>query len=537
MSCSKLHTFDVDVSDISLPERFTYPFNYTPHPLAVLAAEQIKRYLLTREDWAKEIGGGKMFGLLIVEAPSGDVGFLAGFSGMVGGGFNHDYFVPPIYDLQSPGSYFKGVEAEISAFNSKIKELEDSEDLRCAKRSLADVERVSALKLERAKSSMKRQKIERDRLRGEGADCGALIAQSQFQKAEYKRLQRDLEAAISEARSKLDIYNSQISLLKSERKRASAELQNWLFEQFVLLNARGERLSIARLFAERAERVPPAGSGECAAPKLLQYAFQHSLHPLAMAEFWWGDAPSSQVRVHGNYYGACKSKCEPILSFMLQGLVVEDNPLKGLGDGVRELEILYQDSSLMVVNKPEGLLSARGKSSEVSVESLAQRLNPEARVVHRLDQATSGLLIIALDLDTYISMQRAFSRREIIKRYCAILSGELHCASGTIDLPLLPDESDRPRQMVDQERGKSAVTHFELIERKQGRSRLYLYPKTGRTHQLRLHSAHSLGLGMPIVGDALYGQKADRLYLHADLLIFRHPISGESIEISSPAPF
>ena len=367
-----------------------------------------------------------------------------------------------------------------------------------------------------------------------------MIRESQFQKAELKRLERSLKEHLSSLQKETDTYISQIEALKNERKSRSATLQQQLFEQFRLLNARGEVKDLCSIFAHTVHKIPPAGAGECAAPKLLQYAYFHHYRPVAMAEFWWGDSPKAEIRHHGHYYPACKGKCEPILGHMLQGLEIEENPLLEDNHRTTVLDIIYEDDYLLIVNKPAGMLSVPGKETADSVYSRIRHLYPDATgplVVHRLDMATSGLLLIAKTKEVHQNLQAQFSKRSIKKRYTALLEGIVSDEEGTIDLPLCLNPLDRPRQIVDKEHGKPAITRYRVLARTESQTLVAFYPLTGRTHQLRVHSAHSLGLHCPIKGDELYGSKADRLYLHAESLEFTHPVSKEKVTIEVKADF
>ena len=336
-------------------------------------------------------------------------------------------------------------------------------------------------------------------------------------------------------------YEADIQALKSERKQRSAALQQKLFEQFKMLNYRGEVKTLCDIFGQTVHKTPPAGAGECAAPKLLQQAYLHGWKPVAMAEFWWGESPKMEIRHHGHYYPACKGKCEPILGHMLQGLEVDENPiLKELQSGKKTLDIIYEDEWLAVVNKPAGMLSVPGKEDVVSVYSMMRERYPDADgplIVHRLDMATSGLLVVAKTKQVHQNLQAQFKNRSVGKRYIALLQGNVSQDAGTVELPLCPNPLDRPRQMVHTGYGKPAVTDFEVLERKDNRTRIAFYPRTGRTHQLRVHAAHPLGLHCPIIGDELYGRKAERLYLHAEMLEFTHPVTGKRISITQKADF
>ena len=333
-----------------------------------------------------------------------------------------------------------------------------------------------------------------------------------------------------------------IESLKEERKQRSIALQQWIFRQFRLLNARGEEQDIYQIFEETAHRNPPAGTGECAAPKLLQHAYSNGLKPIAMAEFWWGESPKGEIRRHGYYYPACRHKCEPILNFMLQGLDVEPNPLLTSITDATQLETVYEDEYLLAVNKPAGMLSVPGKTGQASVLSILQERYPDATgpiLVHRLDMDTSGLLLAAKDKVTHAELQKQFEGRSVKKRYIALLDGipqdkEL---KGFIRLPLRPDFDNRPLQIVCFEYGKPAVTRYEILDTSEARTRIAYYPETGRTHQLRVHSAHPDGMNCPIVGDPLYGQPSDRLYLHAERLEFRHPNTGQHLRVHKEPMF
>ena len=367
-----------------------------------------------------------------------------------------------------------------------------------------------------------------------------LSGQSIQEKKQLQALKLHWQEKLELLQQDLQQVNNEIAKLRKQRKSRSRNLQKKLFAQYQFLNANGETKDLNAIFAELPEHTPPAGAGDCAAPKLLQYAYQHDLMPIAMAEFWWGAAPKSAIRQHKNYYPSCYSKCQPILGHMLKGLDVDDNPLlinPALG---KDLVIVYQDADLLVVNKPAEFLSVPGKNIEDSVYLRIKTQFPHASgplLVHRLDMSTSGLLLIALNKRAHKALQKQFIERTIEKRYVALVTGDVAGDSGVIDLPLRLDFDDKPRQMVCYQQGKQALTTWQVLERKNNTTRLYLYPKTGRTHQLRVHCAHKLGLNMPIVGDDHYGLKADRLHLHAEYLSFNHPISHQIIEFEVPAPF
>lgn len=600
-----IHFFKKPVSHLALPEKFTYPFHYTPHPLCVLAAEEVKEYIASRKEWQEELASGKMFGVLIVQTDNGitnneenQIGYLAAFSGNLAGKNLHPYFVPPVYDLLQPEGFFKIEEEQISAINIRIRELENSSSYLDSKEKWKiETEQAKAV-LNQAKAELKMAKEAREIRRQSSPELSeeeqaSLIRESQYQKAEYKRLEKEWKKRLEELETEVRHFDIEIERLKTERKERSAALQRKLFEQFRMLNAQGEVKDLYTIFEQTVQKVPPAGAGECALPKLLQYAYLHQLKPLAMAEFWWGDSPKNEIRHHGYCYPSCKGKCEPILQHMLQGLEVDENPLLNPVHEEEELEIVFEDEWLLVVNKPAGMLSVPGKAEDRdSVYHRLKKKYPEATgpmIVHRLDMATSGLLLVAKTKEVHQDLQAQFANRSIKKRYVAVLDGaiikteketkpiaekaillaketvstkktakaERTGNTGRIELPLCLNPLDRPRQMVSSEHGKEAITEYQIIsesentfnesnridesERSINESRKYtrivFYPLTGRTHQLRVHAAHPEGLGCPILGDELYGKKADRLYLHAEYIEFRHPIYGDILCIQKEADF
>lgn len=563
----KIHFFKQDVSHIALPEKFTYPFHYTPHPLCVMAAEETQGYIASREEWQEELSSGKMFGVLIVSgedaetnnlaAENAKIGYLAAFSGNLAGKNLHPFFVPPVYDLLQPEGFFKIEEEQISAINSRIKSLEtDAHYLRLKDKLLLETAQ-SKDALNEAKAELKAAKEARELRRNSSPaltneELSELIHESQYQKAEYKRLERKWKERLSEIESEIDDFEKKVESLKTERKERSAALQRKLFEQFGMLNAKGEVKDLCTIFEQTVQKTPPAGAGECALPKLLQYAYLHQMRPLAMAEFWWGNSPKSEIRHHGYYYPSCKGKCEPILQHMLQGLEVDRNPLAEDVHKDTKLEVVFEDEWLVVVNKPAGMLSVPGKEEEM--DSVYHRLKakyPEASgpmIVHRLDMATSGLLLVAKTKEVHQQLQAQFENRSIKKRYVALLDGRVKMKTGKeegtekpeagrIALPLCLNPLDRPRQMVNEELGKEAITEYRILKCTDKYTRIAFYPLTGRTHQLRVHAAHPKGLNCPIIGDELYGKKADRLYLHAEYIEFRHPIYGDIISVQKEAEF
>lgn len=507
----------------ALPEHFTYPFCYKPHPLCVMAAQEVQAYLKIQKQWAAELKAGKMFGVLVV-APlrlpplgGGHLGFLAAFSGTLDGKTCHPYFVPPVFDLMEPGCHFQQEQAVISSINAKIASLQ----VRIKESPLREQMQRD---LDDYRSEMLRSKEERHRLRSElSAEELAvrepeMIRQSQFQKAQYKRLQQEWKQKIEADEASNSNLQQQIGDLQQERHDRSVALQQWLFRQFSFLNARGERKNLMELFGDT---VPPSGAGECCAPRLLQAAYKEGLQPLCMAEFWVGDSPRDELRQEGHFYPACNSRCKPILGHMLQGLRVEENPL--LSQQYQTLEVIYQDPQIAVIVKPHGMLSVPGKYDLLSVQGLVREMFPQATgpmIVHRLDMDTCGLMVIALTDEMYHKLQEDFRHHRVRKTYRALLEKEMPVGQqGEIRLPLRPDVMDRPRQMVDYQHGKTAITYYKVLKNVGGHALVELLPQTGRTHQLRVHCAHPDGLNNPIVGDRLYGTPSDHLCLQAYQLV------------------
>jgi len=543
MSDVKLHRFQHDVSGIELPRQFTFPFHYVPHELCKIAAGEVMDYALNQDAWHDELMTGKMLGVLVVRDKDDLVGFLAAYSGNLGHTGENEYFVPHIYNLLEPDGLFRTGEAQISAINDEIAQLQASPRraslvnyLQTAKEKFTEEESEMQSKMDAAKQERKR--LRQSVLTPEQEQ--ELIRESQFQKAEMRRLKNRNRERLQQLEQLLNDYDSVIVNLKHKRKTMSEELQRRLFELFVVNNAIGEQSNVADIFQKALHRLPPGGTGDCCAPKLLQYAYCHNLTPLCMAEFWVGCSPLGEVRHHGHYYPACRSKCLPLLGFMLQGLDVEDNVLDQQPQDPT-LPIVYEDQWLMIVDKPAGMLTVPGKSQgALSVQEIVREQLQNASgplVVHRLDQGTSGLVLIGKTKEVHKSLQSQFADRRISKTYVALLDGILPNDGGTIDLPLRPDSADRPRQVVDMEHGKRAVTEYRVIERRSDKTLVEFRPFTGRTHQLRVHASHPLGLNCPIVGDMLYGTASTRLFLHAQSLSFTHPVTGETVTATSPCDF
>ena len=543
--------FTSDVQSIALPTKFTFPFYYEPHPLTVLAAEELQRELSTHPliaplfDTEDEncLPTGKMFGVLVVKNEKGELGYLAGFSGKLGSHTDLEGYVPLIFDLWNENGFFAREDVEvkaINAINAKIEKLEADTVYSNAKALLKQQIAEEKTAIEEKKAQHKKQKNERKAIRKEQEVILSpeefqllnddLVKQSLRDKYELRVLTEYWQEQITTTRDITTSIEEELNNLKEERKQKSNGLQQKLFASYKFLNYKGEEQSLLEIFEKTVLQQPPAAAGDCAAPKLMQYAYEHNYTPITLGEFWWGESPKSEIRKHQHFYPSCRSKCEPILGHMLEGLEVDDNPLLINPALNRPIEVVYEDEYFAIVNKPEDFLSVPGIYILDSVYERMKLRYPNATgplIVHRLDMPTSGILIIAKDKDSHKALQSQFIKKSLEKRYVAILDGIIEEDEGIIELPLRIDFDDRPRQMVCYEYGKYAKTRYEVIERKDGKTKVYFYPITGRTHQLRMHASHPKGLNTPIVGDDLYGTKADRLYLHAESITFRHPKTYE----------
>ena len=583
-----LHSIDQALlSGIDIPERMNNPLDYQPHPLCIAVCKELQTYLSKREDWREEIDKGKMFGVLIVENANpepgaSEIGYLAAYSGQIGGRSDWDDFVPAVFDYLQPDGYFKTHEAEISDINQRIKQLEGNEHIKEAKSLILQLQEERKQTIAAYQEKMKEAKAKRDARRMTGnltpEEEAEMVKESQFMKAELRRLKKSLSEKTT-LETEYEVFQADILRLKQLRKTLSDALQQWLFSQFRMQNHEGKMKDLLEIFRDAALRdypqatlatsriaalkmVPPAGSGECCEPKLLQYAYLHGYRPLQMAMFWWGESPKEEIRHHLQFYPACNGKCKPILHWMLPDRVFDSKIAEK-----QALETLYEDDQLAVIYKPSGLLSVPGKdSSQPSVYSIMRKKYPAASsplIVHRLDMATSGLMIIAKTDFAYHRLQKEFLHHRVQKKYIAIIGckdqeacdkiwekakkeelkeegkSSIATEKQKISLPLMPDYLDRPRQIVNHEQGKEAITEYEVLDRIDATHlRLALYPKTGRTHQLRVHCAHHEGLNAPILGDPLYGnEKASRLHLHAEEITFEHPFTGKKMTITRKADF
>ena len=540
------------------------------------AVKAVEEYLNSHPELRADADKGKMFGVLLVDGDTTDVrvhklgefAFLAAYSGLLAGRNDWEWFVPLVFDAQQPDGHFKRTEKAISSINERIKELEES--LEQETQGKKEKER----EIEEYRRKMQAAKVLRDTRRLHHnlspEEEAALIRESQFMKAELHRMKKRLAEATPIA--------DELEDLRRKRREMSEDLQRWLFSQYKLLNYKGEEKTVLEIFYPQ---LPPAATGDCCAPKLLQYAYSHGMKPLQLTEFWWGASPKGEIRHHLHFYPPCKGRCMPLMRWMLgedgmKTLNIPNTPITPITP-----TIIFEDPQIAVIDKPAGMLSVPGKSGEVSVYDIMRQRYPDSDsplIVHRLDQATSGIMVIAKTLYAYHNLQKQFSEHTIEKRYVAVLENQMTPTQpprgeetvlqrGEISLPLRPDLNDRPRQVVDYEHGKPAITKYRLITDSQPESntqssnhnwlpplapnvvsqfsipnsqfpRVALFPQTGRTHQLRVHCAHKDGLDNPILGDTLYGSKrADRLYLHADSIIFIHPTTGEEMTFTSPVPF
>lgn len=539
---------------IALPEKFTFPFYYEPHALAKMAAAELQQYLENHADLEHNFGLdtdkegmviGKMFGVLVVQDCEGKIGYLSAYSGKLAGSNDHPKFVPPVFDMLVENSFFLKEQELINTINNRIEQIEADADYKQLKLDIRELSDRSAEEIAVLKQELNANKEKRDNLRTmlhsgqeENINEAALIQQSLYDKRRLRDLSNKWKQVLGDLQTKLDIIEGNIKALKNERKERSATLQQQLFEQYVFLNRDGKNKSLQDIFSRTAFGKPPSAAGECATPKLLQYAFANGYKPLAMAEFWWGASPKSEIRKHKHFYPACTGKCKPILEHMLEGIPVDDNPFLQTG-GDSGLEIVYEDDSFVVVNKPAGLRSVPGVDIYDSVYARLKNIlvDIEPLMVHRLDMGTSGLLVVAKTREAHKHIQKQFLQRRVGKRYRALLSKIIDQQEGEIDLPLRADFFNRPRQLVCFEEGKKSISRWQVIERYRDTTKVEFWPLTGRTHQLRMHSAHELGLNAPIVGDDLYGTAAERMYLHAAYLEFIHPASRQKISFDVAEDF
>lgn len=551
------NSFSTDIQHIEKPAIFAFPFYYQPHELSKIASQEVQQYLEENYNHFFKIDEknpngilGKMFGVLIVENAKNEIGYLIAFSGKLDNANHHDYFVPPVFDMLKKDSFFLKQELTINKINDTIDAILANPKFQELKQKLQDTKKQAKNEITEQKTQVielrkirKAKRVEAEKLLNPEAFSKLkeeLSKESIAEKNKTKWLVFKWEEKLKEIEIEVANFTSKLEALKEERKIRSANLQEQLFRSYRFLNADGKQKDLLDIFSDYSQSTPPAAAGECAAPKLFQQAYLEGLKPIAMAEFWWGASPKSEIKKHKYYYPSCRGKCEPILAHMLQGLHVEENPMLINPAEGKELTSVYEDEYLVVINKPSEFLSVPGKNITDSVASRMKIAYPNATgplVVHRLDMSTSGLILVAKTEEIYKELQQQFIQRTVQKRYVALLDGIVKQNDGIIDLPLRLDLDDRPRQLVCHEHGKTAKTKFEIISIKDHKTKVYFYPITGRTHQLRVHASHQLGLNTPIVGDDLYGKSENRLHLHAEVLTFIHPISKKEITVRARAEF
>ena len=550
--------FKTSISGIVLPEKFTFPFYYEPHLLAKIATTEVQAYLEHQTDFSHNFGLeandnalaiGKMFGVLVVKNKQNKIGYLTAFSGKLADKSLPEKFVPPVFNMRTSGSFYIKGEQEIDAMNAQLSVLKKDKNYLELKKLVAENTTIIQTDLAFQRNRMKLAKSNR---KAQKKKAIALLNDLELEKLTkkltqesynnqffIKELQEYYLTKIQETSKEFNVFKEKISALKKERKEKSNYLQQTLFSKYAFLNRKKELKNLLSIFNDPAIK-PPAGSGECAAPKLLQYAFANNLTPITMAEFWWGSAPNAAIRQHKNYYPACQGRCKPILTHMLAGTEIDANLLLENLSEKQDLEIIYEDDVLIVVNKPAEFLSVPGKDIKDAVYTRIKEKYPNATgplIVHRLDMSTSGILLLTKTKEANKALQSQFINRTIKKRYVALLDGDLSENSGKITLPLRLDLEDRPKQLVDFTYGKPAETNWKIINKENGKTRVYFYPITGRTHQLRMHAAHKNGLNTPIVGDDLYGKKENRLHLHAEFIAFLHPTTNKEISFTVAATF
>jgi tRNA pseudouridine32 synthase/23S rRNA pseudouridine746 synthase len=550
--------FSSPIKEIELPEKFTFPFYYKPHSLAKIATKELQEYLENQTDFTHNFGLseeetslpiGKMFGVLVVKNSQNEIGYLAAFSGKLADKSLPEKFVPPVFNMRTEGSFYIKGEKEIDLINLQLSDLNKDYNYLYLKKTFKKTAKNIDENLALARKKLKLNRADRKARKKEGQTTLSesdfnilnkkLVQESFNDQFFYKELVEYYDDKIAKKRQELAVFEDEIAALKKQRKEKSNYLQQTLFSKYAFLNQAKEKRDLLDIFDNPAIK-PPAGSGECSAPKLLQYAFLNDLTPICMAEFWWGISPNSAIRKHKNFYPACQGRCKPILTHMLEGIKMDDNLLlENLGEK-QDLEIVYEDDVLLVINKPTEFLSVPGKDITDSVYSRIKEKYPKATgplIVHRLDMSTSGILLLTKTKEANKVLQSQFIKRTIKKRYVALLNGDLTENSGTIKLPLRVDLDDRPRQLVDFEHGKNAETNWEIIKKENGKTKVYFYPITGRTHQLRVHAAHKDGLNTPIVGDDLYGKKENRLHLHAEFIEFSHPKTHKKMSFTVAPDF
>ena len=534
-------SFKKSINGIILPKKFTFPFYYEPHLLTEIASKELQDYLSQQTEINHSFGLnkntheiGKMFGVLVVQNSKNEIGYLSAYSGNITKQTPLDRFVPPIYDILAKDSFFNKANEELVALSNEIAQLEKNSSFLALKKIVSHRNNEVLQIISTEKEKLKKRKQNRRILKKNTTVITEEFKQQQNQESindrfYLKELTLYYEEKFIEQQQALSNYRNKLIALKNLRIKKSNTLQEKILEQYSFLNSNKQEKSLVKIFDDLNLQAP-GGTGDCAAPKLLQYAFLNDLKPIAMAEFWWGKSGNSKIRKHKNYYPSCKGKCEPILSHMLEDMDLDENPLiKNLAEN-KEVKIIYEDTEMLVINKPTELLSVPGKTVKDSVFNRLKEMYPESAaylIVHRLDMSTSGIMLLAKTKKANQFLQKQFIDKTIKKRYVALLDGIIRKNEGEINLPLRVDLDDRPKQLVCYDHGKNALTKWKVLARKNNKTRIEFTPITGRTHQLRVHAAHKLGLNTAIVGDDLYGKKEERLHLHAEYIEFIHPKTKE----------
>ena len=542
------HPLELNSEKVHIPSSFNFPFNHVPNELSLIASSILKKELDSSPIQHDFDVQGKMFGVLMVKNTNGELGFLKAFSGKLDQNEYPEGYVPPIFDLHDKNSFFKKEEKKIDLLTEEILARENAAGYQKVKNALKEAEAELSVTIDRLKDYLKKSKTlrrEARRLKKKELSSAAyeefnqqLNEQSKQEQISFKKEKKALQMNLELLREKFKKAEGLIEKKKKERKKFSAQIQAKIFEHYSFYNAKKEKKNLLSLFENTAFGTPPSGAGECCAPRLLQYAYSNDLFPVCFTEFWWGKSPESEIRIHQNHYPACRGTCGPILQHRLEGLEVDSDPLIPL-EKISAVPVLYEDDLVIAVEKPANLLSVPGKEIEYSLASIVKKQFPTIQgpgLVHRLDYETSGIVLIGKTMDSYKALQKQFLSRTVQKKYVALLERPIDSDLGEINLPLTLDTFNRPRQLVCFEKGKQALTKYRLINDKKG-TRVVFFPVTGRTHQLRVHAAHQKGLNSPILGDSLYGNSNDRLFLHAASLVFKHPQTNEIIEVDSTVPF
>ncbi|MEH1847469.1 MAG: pseudouridine synthase [Nostoc sp.] len=538
-------------------------------------AHGLMQHLANNDCYSSE---GKMYGILLVELSNGEQRVLKAFSGLLNGCSVVEGWVPPIPGREEVALEEARTLAQLDAIKQEIITLKQLTERQHYETLFDEFEQQLQTMSDRHRHCKHQRQEKRQQICNTLTPKALTIAleqldeESRQQKIERRQLKRQQNAVLQPLQQLIAATDARISELKQQRKALSCQLQAQMHASYSLTNFSGRSRSLQQLMSGGF----PTGTGDCCAPKLLHYAATHNLKPLAMAEFWWGASSVNQNKIQGEFYGACAERCQPLMGFLLSGLrrisipnkdfhtttpfllstlthlhrsnVFDSNekrcnfpafsPIKA------EIPIIYQDEWLIAVNKPAGLLSVPGRyrDRQDSVLSRLRHLLADGMAlasVHRLDQETSGILLLARDRQIHRQLSQQFQQRQVHKVYEAILSGAVTVEQGVIDLPLWGDPENRPEQKVDWQHGKPSLTHFQVMARQGDYTRVEFTPLTGRTHQLRVHAADVRGLGVAILGDQLYGCCAvtRRLHLHARELRFKHPQLEKTLHLQANTPF